>query len=222
MKNRYVQRAKLSERDFRRLVGLFALDFDATRIAKDTGLSRSTVNSYLRRIRLRLAEHCLLQAMEGGPLAPGEVLFMVFPPNGGADPQPMPVLTGLVRGDKTVQLEIPPDRERDALRRILRGRMHFKGWYQEECVVGFSREIDLDFANAAVFYDPAGACAEVTSGGELVELFLSFVRFRLTRFRGLAHGELRLHLKECEFRFNVGGRDLKAAILSILKRRPLP
>lgn len=222
MKNRYVQRAKLSERDFRAMVGLFALDFDATRIAKDTGLSRSTVNSYLRRIRLRLAEHCLIEALEVGPLTLGEVLFMVFAPQGGGDGQPMPVLTGLVRADKTVQVEIPQEREREALHRILRGRMLFKGWGQEECVVGFSREIDLDFANAAVFYDPAGVCAEVSSPGELVELFLAFVRFRLSRFRGLAHGELRLHLKECEFRFNVRGRDIKAAILSILKRRPLP
>jgi len=44
MKNKYVNRSKISEAKFRQVVKLFALDLTATQTAELTGLNRNTVN----------------------------------------------------------------------------------------------------------------------------------------------------------------------------------
>ncbi|MEK7299129.1 MAG: IS1595 family transposase, partial [Candidatus Margulisiibacteriota bacterium] len=44
VKNSPVKCSRISERKFRQIVRLFAVDLEATQIAKITGLSRNTVN----------------------------------------------------------------------------------------------------------------------------------------------------------------------------------
>ena len=66
MKNRYAIHARISERQFRQIVRLFALDLDATQIAALSGLNRNTVNRYLRGIRERIAEYCESQSPFSG------------------------------------------------------------------------------------------------------------------------------------------------------------
>ena len=66
MKNKYVNRAHVSERKFQQLVRLFATDLDASQIAKLTGLNRNTVNRYLKKIRQCLVKCCDLQSPFSG------------------------------------------------------------------------------------------------------------------------------------------------------------
>ena len=56
IKNRYVNRSKISEAKFRELVRYFATDLDASQIAQLSGLNRNTVNRYLKAIRERIAQ----------------------------------------------------------------------------------------------------------------------------------------------------------------------
>lgn len=58
VKNRYVIGAHISEAKFREILQLFAVDLDASQIAGLSGLSRNTVNRYLRAIRVGLADVC--------------------------------------------------------------------------------------------------------------------------------------------------------------------
>jgi hypothetical protein len=57
-KNRYVIKARITEVKFRQFLKLFALDLEATKINKITGLNRNTVNRYARLIRERMLEDC--------------------------------------------------------------------------------------------------------------------------------------------------------------------
>ncbi|WP_459936074.1 hypothetical protein [Desulfonatronum parangueonense] len=80
---------------------------------------------------------------------------------------------------------------------------------------------------ANVFREPVGQLSQHQGqGGEgekLVGLFLAYLRTRLSRLRGICPDTLRLHLKECEFRFNNAraGGSLSRRILAILRERPL-
>ena len=49
-KNKYVNRSKISEAKFRELIRYFAVDLDASQIAQLSGVSRDTVNQYLKAI----------------------------------------------------------------------------------------------------------------------------------------------------------------------------
>ena len=75
LKNRYVNRSKISEAKFRELVRYFAADLDATQIAQLSGLNRNTVNRYLKAIRERIAAHCELESPVSGEVEVDESFF---------------------------------------------------------------------------------------------------------------------------------------------------
>lgn len=62
-KNRYLFRGRISERKFRDLLRLFALDLTADRAAELTGLNHNTALALYRLLRQRMAE----LAQEGCP-----------------------------------------------------------------------------------------------------------------------------------------------------------
>lgn len=45
-------------------------------------------------------------------------------------------------------------------------------------------------------------------------------RNRPVNYQGIAKGDFYLHLRECEFRFNMRGRDMYRFLLSELRRGP--
>src|SRR5687768_10535270 len=55
MKNRYLKGAHISEKKVRELLKLFSEDLTATQIANISGISRTTVNAYLKMIRTHIA-----------------------------------------------------------------------------------------------------------------------------------------------------------------------
>ena len=74
-KNKYVTRSRISEHQFRQLVKYFAYDLEARKIASLTGLSRPTVNKYLKAIRERIAEHCEAESPFKGEIEVDESYF---------------------------------------------------------------------------------------------------------------------------------------------------
>src|SRR5687767_5796359 len=58
MKNKFLKGAHISERKVRELLKLFAEDLTATQIANISGISRITVNAYLKLIRTHIAKYC--------------------------------------------------------------------------------------------------------------------------------------------------------------------
>jgi hypothetical protein len=68
MKNKYINRSKISEAKFRQFIKYFTLDLEAQKTAILTRLNRNTVNRYLRLIRERIAEHCEKQSPLNGEI----------------------------------------------------------------------------------------------------------------------------------------------------------
>ena len=54
MKNKYVKRAKISEKKFRQILKYFALDLSVSEIAKLCNLNRVTINRIIQKIRIIL------------------------------------------------------------------------------------------------------------------------------------------------------------------------
>ena len=54
-----------------------------------------------------------------------------------------------------------------------------------------------------------------------IEGFWGYVKSRLVRCQGAPKEDFYLHLRECEFRFNMRGRDMYRFMLRELRERPL-
>jgi transposase len=58
MVNKYIVRSRISEKKFREIIRLFALDIEGTKIASITGVSRRTITKIQKGVRERIAEFC--------------------------------------------------------------------------------------------------------------------------------------------------------------------
>ena len=54
-----------------------------------------------------------------------------------------------------------------------------------------------------------------------IESFWGYAKDRPVKYQGMPKEDFYLHLKECEFRFNVRGRDMYRFMLRELRERPL-
>ena len=57
MKNKMLKRSHLSEKKCREIIQLFSEDLTATQVANITGVSRVTINNYLKLIRTHIAKY---------------------------------------------------------------------------------------------------------------------------------------------------------------------
>jgi transposase len=233
MKNRYAARAKLTEKELRDVVRMFARDVEAALIGHAVGVSRTTVNEYLRKIRLALAEQC---ALDGAIRETGrntEMLFSVHPERSSstakagdsealANNLKVDVLRGAIHAPGRLGIEILPGKDLQALKLVRAGKIRLRGWKSNGYVRVVESNIDLDFYSP----DQEEILAELgkkNEGEKVVALFLAYLRARISRMRGVCPNTLRLHLKECEYRFNNArtGGSLSRRILAILRERPL-
>ncbi len=58
MKNKYIIRSRISEKELREILKYFAEDLEATKIANLTGISRISINKILKRIRVLVSREC--------------------------------------------------------------------------------------------------------------------------------------------------------------------
>ncbi|QJT09589.1 hypothetical protein [Oceanidesulfovibrio marinus] len=216
-KNKYVGNAKLPQGSFTKLLRLYAMDMEASRIAGELGYSRNTVNTYLRRLRERILEESINPAISPDGEAPG-VFFMVRARGNSARSRKArrAFIFGRVRGERRVCVDIFKGREAEVLPTLLTGELRIEGQVLEKCWQCFSEvrggELALHTVDTGL---PTGKAAAA-----LVAEFLETTRLRLEKFRGIKHGHVRLHIKECEFRFNHVD-DVEAALLEMLSARPL-
>ncbi|WP_146164771.1 hypothetical protein [Desulfonatronum sp. SC1] len=234
MKNRYAARAKLTEKELRDVVRMFAKDVEATLIANAVGVSRTTVNEYLRKIRLALAEQCALDGAIGETRRNAEMLFSVHPERSSSkakardsealanNAHEVDVMRGAIHAPGRLGIEILPGKDLEALKLVRTGKIRLRGWKNNGYVSVVESNIDLDFYSP----DQEEILAELgkeREGEKVVALFLAYLRARISRMRGVCPHTLRLHLKECEYRFNNAraGGTLSRRILAILRERPL-
>src|SRR5687767_13744119 len=135
--NKYYKRSRISEKRFRHLVRLFALDLSATDTAQLTGLTTKTVNTIYLKIRVRMAQECERESpFTGGEVEVDESYFgarRVRGKHGRGASGKTPVF-GLLKRDDRVYTQIVPDCTKASLQRVIRGRVapeaiiHSDGW----------------------------------------------------------------------------------------------
>lgn len=198
MKNRYVNRAKISEAKFRDLVRFFALDLTAIQIAEITGLNRNTVNRYLTEIRNKICCYSRLLAPPGLRIPKSETdddecsfCVLIREQDSLIFTEILPA--NLVDNDT---LDVMKDLEFDILINTKNSTHQFIG----------NKLSDREKHRRKI---------------NRIENFWSIAKSRLAKFKGIHSSTYQLHVKESEFRYNNRNEDLYQLLLKILRKNPL-
>jgi hypothetical protein len=227
MKNKYLKGAHLSERKFKEILRLFAEDLTATQIANISGVSRVTVNSYLKKIRQQIARHCesLLPAeSHSRPATPARNVHHASSADEGdvsvkteVGRNVRPVVFGIYRSSDRLHTEILPDVSRSMIHSVVRSsRSILEMQNAAEKIRRFSNVVDLGQYR---LYNLENEGA--VSVADDVDAFWGLTKHRLAKFKGLNRSTVYLHLKECEFRYNNRNEDIYETLLELLKTQPL-
>ena len=223
IKNKYINRAKISGRKFKQLVRYFVLDIDAKTIASIVALNRNTVNRYLLLFRKLIAEFCDQHSPFKGEIEVDESYFggkRIKGKRGRGAYKKTPVFGILKRGGK-VYTEVVPDCAKATLQGVIRGRVdpdsviHSDGWrgYNGLVDLGYKKHYRVNHGNDQ-FVD-----RKTQING--IESFWAFAKGRLNKFHGISESTFYLHLKECEFRFNYRNKNLYKMLLKMFRDNPL-
>lgn len=207
MNNKYVNRSKISEAKFREIVRLFAMDLTAIQIAELAGLNRNTVNRYLRGLRERIMEFCLVTEPPGFPSIsndeekPDRLLVGLKEKNGA-------VYAGIIdhAGVKEMERRLPKNGEKNYLPDYVENAF--------DLIVDPKKKIRIYLCGKQLYRQKGQHYRRM-------EGFWGFAKSRLEKFKGLHRSTYLLHLKECEFRYNHEKEELYGLTLKIIRNKPL-
>ena len=226
MHNKYFFRSRISEAQFRRLIYLFVIDMEATKITALTGLNRNTVNRILKLLRIRLAKLSEQeQARRTGIFELDECYLGARRVRGkrGRGAKGKTILFGIYeRISRHVYVRIVHNVKRHTLMRVIESNIsHESTIYTDGFRVYDSlMKAGFKYHGKVIHGDNEFVRGSVHVNG--IEGFWSVLKTRLSKFRGLgSKAHIFLHVKECEFRFNHRGENLYSLILTNLRNSPL-
>lgn len=202
MRNKYVNRAKISEAKFRELVRFFSIDLTAIQITELTGLNRNTVNRYLTAIRKKISNYSQLTS----PVTHRKLASF--------DVDESDSFCILVREFETkIYTEIIPK------------NLVFQNGELTKVIDLVNSEYDLiinvDTGNHIFLGDKNPNTNKHRLKLNRIENFWGNAKSRLAKFKGMHSSTYKYHVKECEFRYNNREKDLYQLLLKILRKDPL-
>ena len=223
IKNKYINRSRVSEAKFRDLIKFFSLDLSAQQIAILTKLNRNTINRYLKLIRKRIAELCESETPFKGEIEVDESYFgakRVRGKRGRGAAGKTPVF-GILQRQGKVYTEIVPDCAKATLQAIIRGRVSPESIIHSDKWRGYNGLVDLGYKKHYRVHHGTNEFARGKSHINGIESFWAFTKNRLMKFHGIPRDTFYLHLKECEFRFNYRNENIYYLLLKMFREKPL-
>jgi len=223
-KNRYADKTHLTEYKLKQIIKCFSFDLDAQKTSQMTNINRNTVNRFFMLLRERIAEICEKES----PFPKGiyEIDESYFGPRrvkgmrGRGAAKKTPVFGILKRGGK-VYTEIVPDCSRDTLLGIIRGKVDIESVIHSDSWRSYDGLVDFGYEKHFRVNHGNNEFALKSNHINGIESFWSYAKHRLIKFNGIAKHTFYLHLKECQWRFNLRNEDLYDIILRELRMRPL-
>lgn len=219
MENKYLKRSHISEAKFRQVVRLFCEDLTATQIADLTGLNRKTVNRLLLHIRQRIAAHCEATSPLSGEVEIDESYFGPRRVRGmrGRGAGKKIIVFGLLKRHGKVYTQIVPNVSRDTLKQIVQAHVEPSSTIYSDGLRSYDGLVDWGYKK---HYRVNHGKNEFATGHKHIngiENFWGVAKVRLAKFRGLRKEYFNLHLKECEFRYNMRNEDMYHELLKLLR-----
>lgn len=223
MASRYQKRSRISDKQYRQIVRLFCQDLTASQIAKLTGINRNSINHTLTYIRTVIVAYCDATSSLSGEVEIDESYFGPRRVRGvrGRGAGKKVIVFGLLKRNGKVYTQIVPNVSREALKQIVQNKVkpdstiYSDGWKSYDGLVdwGYKRHYRVNHGNNE-FVNRANPKNHING----IENLWGIVKVRLTKLRGLRKDHFNLHLKECEFRYNMRHEDMCHKLLKLLRK----
>jgi transposase-like protein len=222
-KNKYHRRSRISEAKFREFLRYFALDLEARKIVRLTGLSKNTVHRYFQLLRRSIAAACERESPYSGEVEVDESYFGPRRVKGkrGRGAGGKTIVFGIFKRNGHVYTEIVPDAKKKTLPNVIRGNMALDSVIHSDTWRGYDGLVDFGYKNHFRVRHGQSEFVKGKSHINGIENFWGLAKVRLVRFRGMHKHTFYLHLKECEFRFNHRKENLYQVLLGLLRKHPL-
>jgi len=230
MKNKYVKRSKISASKFREIIRYYALDLSATKIAILSKVSRNTINRYLIEMRKIIYEYCSnIQEIECGEIEIDESYFGAKRKRKkrgkrgkrGRGASNKTIVFGLLQRKGKVYTHIVPDASADSLIPIIRQQANEQVEINSDGWKGYNSLVDVGYQKHYRVYHGENEFAKGKNHINGIESFWGYAKHRLMQFKGVKKELFKLHLKECEYRFNLRGENVYKEMLKLFRDHPL-
>ena len=211
MKNNYVFRSRISEHIFRRIIKLFSLDIEVSKIAEISGISEHSLNKLFKALRKRIFTLCEEEIkLHQSTFECDESYF---------GPHRVRGIRGRGAKKKTIVFGIYDRNSRHVYLQIVNGITSKQLIPIIERIADKASTIYTDdFSSYRCLKTRGYAVHEVVNhqGNEFarkevhtngIENFWGLAKTSLAKRKGFRGESLLLHLKECEYRFNHGGAE---------------
>jgi transposase len=223
MKNIYSKRSHISEAKFRQIIRLFSQDLMATQIAELSNVNRNTINKILFHVRMVIADYCDQVSPLSGDVEIDESYFGPRRVRGirGRGAGKKIIVFGLLKRGGKVYTQIVPNVTRDTLKQIVQAKVepdstiYSDGWKSYDGLVDWGYKKHYRVHHGANEFVQLGNPLNHING---IENFWGVAKVRLAKLRGLRKDHFILHLKECEFRYNMRHEDIYKELLKILRK----
>ena len=227
MKNSYIKRLRVSDHKLRQIIRLFCNDLTATQISEIVKLNRKTINNILLKVRQNIALYCEQTSPFSGEVEIDESYFGPRRIRGvrGRGAGKKIIVFGLLKrienGKAKVYTQIVPNVTRLTLKQIIQTKIeedstiYSDGWRSYDGLVdwGYRKHYRVNHSNNEFVCKIN--CKNHING---IESFWGVAKVRLAKFRGLKQKYFNLHLKECEFRYNLPKDQMYSIILKLLRK----
>ena len=219
MKNKYLSRSKISEKKYRQVLRLFCDDLTAVQIAKSTGVGRKAVNRLLMDLRLRIAAFCEASSPLCGEVEIDESYFGPKRVRGkrGRGAGKKIIVFGVLKRRGKVYTQIVPNASRKALKQVIEERIEPDSTVYSDGWKSYNGLIDWGYQKHYRVNHSANEFARGRNHINGIESFWGVAKVRLAARRGLRAEYFNLHLKECEFRYNMRRKNMYLELLKILR-----
>ena len=226
-KNRYLFRGRISERTFRLLLHVFALDITADRAAVLTGLHHNSTLAIYRLLRQRMAELAHAGCPFRGQVEVDESYFgparqRGHPGRGAANKTPA---FGILERGGRVHCQIVKNCSKATLQAIIEGRIALSAEITSDGFRSYDGLVEAGFERHHRIKKYADPDKPVFSANGVhingIESFWSYAKRRHQKFNGLRKSSFPTFLKETEFRFNTRDQDLYKILLTACRMKPL-
>jgi len=222
MKNKYINRSKISEAKFRQILRYFTEDFDSTQTSKLAVISRITISNIYQKLRLRIMQLTKNEEKLSGEIEADESYFgakRIRGKRGRGARGKVPVF-GLLKRNGKVYTVIVKNCERKQLMPIIKGKIledstiYTDGWTSYDSLV-------LNGYKHYRIYHSKDEFARGKNHVNGIESFWSYAKRRISQFNGVPKNKFILHLKESEWRFNHRSDNIYKVLMRELSQNPL-
>ena len=224
MNNKYVYRSRISEAKFREILRLFCVDLTSSQISELTGLSRNTINNLLKAIRLRIAAQCEEESLfDQGEIELDESYFGARRVRGkrGRGAHGKTIVFGIIKRHDKVYTQIVKSCSAKELLSIVREKVPRESSIYTDTFRSYDGLVNMGYKKHYRIVHSKDEFARGHNHINGIENFWGLAKVRLSKFRGMRKTTFKLHLKECEFRFNHRHENLYDLLLKKLRDDPL-